>query len=186
MDEYLTGAQFAHKALLDGHLIARKNQRITELKDEAARKNQRITELKDEALQQTLTARRVLRRAEKAEAHAADCKRLVTACENDLDAERMKRREAEAELKSAKHLNAKWMDERTTALMDKEKAEAALATRTANRDELIEMVRSLKAALVAANKGIDAMEDFIDHADYCMRAGRIVSYTGPRAEKAKP
>ena len=64
--------------------------------------------------------------------------------------------------------------------------EAELATRTANRDELIEMVRSLKAALVAANKGIDAMEDFIDHADYCMRAGRIVSYTGPRAEKAKP
>jgi len=125
-------------------------------------------------------------RADKAEAHAADCKRLVTACENDLDAERMKRREVEAELKSAKHLNAKWMDERTTALMDKEKAEAALATRTANRDELIEMVRSLKAALVAANKGIDAMEDFIDHADYCMRAGRIVSYTGPRAEKAKP
>jgi len=96
MDEYLTGAQFAHKALLDGHLIARKNQRITELKDEAARKNQRITELKDEALQQTLTARRALRRAEKAEAHAADCKRLVTACENDIDAERMKRREAEA------------------------------------------------------------------------------------------
>jgi len=72
---------------------------------------------------------------------------LVTACENDLDAERMKRREVEAELKSAKHLNAKWMDERTTALMDKEKAEAALATRTANRDELVEMVRSLKAAL---------------------------------------
>jgi len=68
-------------------------------------------------------------RADKAEAHASDCKRLVTACENDLDAERMKRREVEAELKSAKHLNAKWMDERTTALMDKEKAEAALAER---------------------------------------------------------
>jgi len=32
------------------------------------------------------------------EAHAADCKRLVTACENDLDAERMKRREVEAAL----------------------------------------------------------------------------------------
>jgi hypothetical protein len=37
-------------------------------------------------------------RCEQAESHAADCKRLVTACENDIDAERMKRREAEAEL----------------------------------------------------------------------------------------
>jgi len=37
-----------------------------------------------------------LLRAEKAEAHAADCKRLVTSCEDDIDAERMKRREAEA------------------------------------------------------------------------------------------
>jgi hypothetical protein len=32
------------------------------------------------------------------EAHAADCKRLVTACEDDIDAERMKRREVEAAL----------------------------------------------------------------------------------------
>ena len=63
-------------------------------------------------------------RADKAEAHAADCKRLVTACENDLDAERMKRREVEA----------------------------ALATRTANRDELVEMVRSLKAALAERDR----------------------------------
>jgi chromosome segregation ATPase len=35
--------------------------------------------------------------------------------------------ELQAELKAAKHLNGKWMDERTTALMDKEQAEAALA-----------------------------------------------------------
>ena len=35
---------------------------------------------------------------EQAEAHAADCKRLVTACENDIDAEHMKRLEAEAEV----------------------------------------------------------------------------------------
>jgi hypothetical protein len=37
--------------------------------------------------------------------------------------------ELQAELKAAKHLNGKWMDERTTALMDKEQAEAALAER---------------------------------------------------------
>jgi hypothetical protein len=34
--------------------------------------------------------------------------------------------ELEADLKVAKHLNAKWMDERTMALMDKEQAEAEL------------------------------------------------------------
>ena len=96
----------------------------------------RISELEAENAQLRLHWQREARNAsrtdaalEQAEAHAADCKRLVTACENDLDAERMKRREVEAELKSAKHLNAKWMDERTTALMDKEKAEAVLAER---------------------------------------------------------
>jgi len=129
----------------------------------------RISELEAENAQLRLHWQREARNAsrtdaalEQAEAHAADCKRLVTACENDLDAERMKRREVEAELKSAKHLNAKWMDERTTALMDKEKAEAALAER---------------------DKVIDAMEDFIDSCTYHMRDGDTVNYTGPRAEE---
>ena len=47
-------------------------------------------------------------------------------------------------------------------------------------------IAELEAALVAANKVSDAMEDFIDHADYHMRDGDTVSYTGPRAEEAKP
>ena len=37
-------------------------------------------------------------RADKAEAHASDCKRLVTACENDLEELRFKYRQAEAAL----------------------------------------------------------------------------------------
>jgi len=37
-------------------------------------------------------------RADKAEAHAADCKRLVTSCENDIDELRLRCRELEAEL----------------------------------------------------------------------------------------
>jgi len=63
----------------------------------------RISELEAENAQLRLHWQREARNAsrtdaalEQAEAHAADCKRLVTACENDLDAERMKRREAEA------------------------------------------------------------------------------------------
>ena len=153
-------------------------------------------------------------RADKAEAHAADCKRLVTACEEDIDEWRLRLRdekatsaalrkvasEAEAALREANEhgdlmeLRAeqaeaeerKWKADFRAMETCAKDAEAALATRTANRDELIEMVRSLKAALVAANKVIDAMEDFIDSCTYHMRDGDTVNYTGPRAEKAKP
>jgi len=159
---------------------------------------------------------------------------LVTACENDLDAERMKRREVEAELKSAKHLNAKWMDERTTALMDKEKAEAALAevlepkpfprcpnkdcaewasltaknrdgwderarkaeaalaTRTANRDELVEMVRSLKAALAERDGMLmvlfmEERDEQVDRGqDFFMPSDIWLADLKARAEEAKP
>ena len=79
-----------------------------------------------------------LLRADKAEAHAADCKRLVTACENDLDAERMKRREVEAALQAA--------DGRIW------KAEAALAKLTQRNDEL----RSTLKAYLATIKRLEA------------------------------
>jgi len=137
----------------------RDKARIAELEALVNANTDHMTEVGVEACRERDT------RIAELEAHAADCKRLVTSCENDLDAERMKRREVEAELKSAKHLNAKWMDERTTALMDKEQAEAALAER---------------------DKVIDAMEDFIDSCTYHMRDGDTVNYTGPRAEEAKP
>jgi len=127
-----------------------------------------------------------LLRAEKAEAHAADCKRLVTACENDIDAERMKRREVEAELKSAKHLNAKWMDERTTALMDKEQAEALAQSRW---DEL----QGARAALMQAEAEV-AERDRMLRIAYG-EASEYVGFMSPdewfdflraRAEEAKP
>ena len=105
----------------------------------------RIAELEAEALEQTEVAREALKRAEQAEAelkaakhlnakwmderttalmdkeqaeaHAADCKRLVTACENDLDAERMKRREAEAAL-AEQNYRAKQLFEQRNGLRE--------------------------------------------------------------------
>jgi len=44
-----------------------------------------------------------LLRAEKAEAHAADCKRLVTSCEDDIDMLRLRCREREAERDRARY-----------------------------------------------------------------------------------
>jgi len=64
---------------------------------------------------------------QQAESHAADCKRLVTACENDLDAERMKRRELETETARYEHLYE--AERRVRIAMDKraEQAEAEVA-----------------------------------------------------------
>jgi len=94
-------------------------------------------------------------RADKAEAHAADCKRLVTACEDDIDMLRLRCREREAE---------------------RDRARYGLDRQTKRADEA-------EAALAAANKVIDAMETFIDSCTYHMRDGNTVSYTGPRAEE---
>ena len=96
-----------------------------------------------------------LLRAEKAEAHAADCKRLVTSCEDDIDMLRLRCREREAE---------------------RDRARYGLDRQTKRADEA-------EAALAAANKVIDAMEDFIDSCTYHMRDGDTVNYTGPRAEE---
>jgi len=46
-------------------------------------------------------------------------------------------------------------------------------------------IDELDAELAAANKVIDAMEDFIDSCTYHMRDGDTVSYTGPRAEEGR-
>ena len=59
-------------------------------------------------------------RAEQAEAHAADCKRLVTAAENDIDRLRLRCRELEAEL------NAQWEAGKRLAVELKQAALAAL------------------------------------------------------------
>jgi len=126
-------------------LVNANTDHMTEVGVELCRERDARIAALEAVLKQTTGQREyaATQRADKAEAHAADCKRLVTACEEDIDAERMKRREVEAELKSAKHLNAKWMDERTTALMDKEKAEAILL----GEDVTVAAYRNMQAAL---------------------------------------
>ena len=116
------------------------------------------------------------------EAHAADCKRLVTACENDLDAERMKRREVEAALqheqeysKEAAGASMRYCQRAESAEADLadcaktcggleyrlEQAEAEVARLTIREDEAVkemELARISKPHLPGSleyNEGID-------------------------------
>lgn len=93
----------------------------------------------------------------KAEAHAADCKRLVTACENDIDAERMKRREVEA---ARDEFQQRLLDELaknalTPTGRDRlEQAEAALATESLKwQDESLKnLIRAGEAEAALAER----------------------------------
>ena len=126
-------------------------KRMNALSDACGDLMDRIAELEAEALEQTEIAREALKRAE----------------------------QAEAELKAAKHLNAKWMDERTTALMDKEKAEAALAESEENHRQAMIAVGELSDDLAERDRMLEDLNPW-----YAKRArAKWLAYLKARAEE---
>ena len=136
---------------------------------------------RDEKYRDELLERRAgsVERAEQAEAHAADCKRLVTACENDLDAERMKRREVEAKLAKLTQRNDELRSTLKAYLATIKRLEAKVADREASKAEaeaaLAERDRMLRIAYGEASEYVGFMspDEWFDF----LRA---------RAEEAKP
>jgi chromosome segregation ATPase len=107
--------------------VALADAAIAELEASLADESARVEEFRSTLAETRKQRDAILARAEQAESHAADCKRLVTACENDLDAERMKRRELETETARYEHLYE--AERRVRIAMDKraEQAEAEVA-----------------------------------------------------------
>jgi hypothetical protein len=64
-----------------------------------------------------------------------------------------------------------------------ERAEAALATRTANRDELIVMVRSLKAALAERDRMLEDMQ--MEYLQAALNHGFSIPTLAQRRARAK-
>jgi hypothetical protein len=109
--------RIAHKELDEAH------ERIAELEADRKLLMARLQQSENDTRKAIALFDEMTEIARKAETHAADCKRLVTAAENDLDAERMKRREAEAEVEKMDKWRGMWMDQKT----QKERAESHAA-----------------------------------------------------------
>ena len=120
-------AELEAKSEADREYMDAAEKRIAELEAEVADESARVEEFRSTLAETRKQRDAILARAEQAESHAADCKRLVTACENDLDAERMKRRELETETARYEHLYE--AERRVRIAMDKraEQAEAEVA-----------------------------------------------------------
>ena len=132
----------------------------------------------------------------KAEAHAADCKRLVTACENDIDAERMKRREVEA---ARDEFQQRLLDELaknalTPTGRDRlEQAEAALATESLKwQDESLKnLIRAGEAEAALAERDRMLRREWRDYHSgvsmdrVCLSLDDWMADLRARAEEAK-